>query len=160
MKTLFSPIQRRKDLQRKTFLVYWSKNCSYSLIIQAYACVKSNLWVELKMALLLVYQRILQNFPFFSKMLESTIYDIRIYIYVAYSRPNCWTDWAEIFWSGGWGCYGPNKIQLCFFKKKFLHGQRRALQLVINKSFKSEDFQGEGDFFKKIYSPILLLSRQ
>ena len=28
--------------------------------------------------------------------------DIRIYIYVAYSRPNGWTDWADIFWGHSW----------------------------------------------------------
>ena len=31
-----------------------------------------------------------------------------IHIYVAYSRPNCWTDWAEIFCGHSWvarGCY-------------------------------------------------------
>ena len=28
--------------------------------------------------------------------------DIRIYIYVAYSRPNGWADWAEFFCGNSW----------------------------------------------------------
>ena len=62
--------------------------------------------------------------------------DIRIYIYVAYSRPNGWTDWAEIccghLWVAG-ECYKPKKNFI--FKKRF-QGQRRALQLVDYKIVK------------------------
>ena len=43
-----------------------------------------------------------------------------IYIYVAYSRSNGWTEWADIF-----GC-----LRLKIFEF-FFHGQRRALQLVF-----------------------------
>ena len=35
--------------------------------------------------------------------------DIRIHIYVVYSRPNGWTDWAEIFVAGG--CYRLKKMK-------------------------------------------------
>jgi len=41
-----------------------------------------------------------------------------LYIYVAYSLPNGWTDWAEVFCEHLW------------VVKFFFHGQRRALQLV------------------------------
>ena len=51
-------------------------------------------------------------------------------VYVGYSRPNGWTDWAEIFCKHSWvagGCYRLKK------SKKQFNAQRRALQLVINK---------------------------
>ena len=43
---------------------------------------------------------------------------IYIYIYVAYSRPNDWNDWAAFFCGHSW------------VKRKFkiVHGQRRAPQ--------------------------------
>ena len=41
-----------------------------------------------------------------NKILISKIYitkqDIRIHIYVAYSRPNGWIDWAGMFWGHSW----------------------------------------------------------
>ena len=64
-------------------------------------------------------------------------------MYVPYSWPNGWTDWAEIFcghlWVAG-GCYRLKKNsnffpENVFIKIFFFHGQRRALQLV---TFKSE----------------------
>ena len=61
-----------------------------------------------------------------------------IYIFVAYSRPNGWTDWAEIVCGHSWvagGCYRLKKLdfffQNIFFFYIFFHGQRRALQLVF-----------------------------
>ena len=57
--------------------------------------------------------------------------DIRLY--VPYSRPNGWTDWAEIFWGRSWvagGCYRQKKIvfsNIFFFDNFFFHGQRLAL---------------------------------
>ena len=51
--------------------------------------------------------------------------NIRTYIYVAYSRQNGWTDWADIFWdTHGWpvGVLGL-KIQKKF--QIFFHRQRR-----------------------------------
>ena len=38
--------------------------------------------------------------------------DIRIYIHVAYNRPNGWTDWAEVFWGHS------GVIRRCFRLKK------------------------------------------
>jgi len=65
-----------------------------------------------------------------------------IYRYVAYSRPNGWTEWAEIFCGHSWvcvECFSLKKLILFskvffifFFKFYFIfHGQRRALQLVV-----------------------------
>ena len=65
-----------------------------------------------------------------------------IYIYVAFSRPNGWTDWAEIFCVHSLvagGCYKLKNrnffFKFVFFKifffKFFFHGPRRALQLVF-----------------------------
>ena len=69
---------------------------------------------------------------------------IIIYIictYVAYSRPNGWTEWADIFCGHSWlasGFFRPkNEFVFNFFFVNFLlqifvfHGQPRALQLVI-----------------------------
>ena len=45
-----------------------------------------------------------------------------IYIYVAYSRPNGWTDWAKILWTldiQGWPPVLIGKKKLDFFKKHF-----------------------------------------
>ena len=58
-------------------------------------------------------------------------------IYVAYSRPNGWTERAEFFLGtlmGGWGMFQA-KTNRTFFFKLFFHGQRRALQLVYFKIF-------------------------
>ena len=54
--------------------------------------------------------------------------DIRIY--VPYSRPNGWTDWAEIFCGHSWVA-GGLKNPIFFFQNFFFHEQRRALQLVF-----------------------------
>ena len=56
------------------------------------------------------------------------------YIYIAYSRPNGWTDWAKFFCvdTHGWpgeGVLYAKKIQI-FFQKIFFRGQRLALQRV------------------------------
>ena len=56
--------------------------------------------------------------------LRSNIYKIKqdIHIYVAYSRPNVWTYWAEIFVNThGWpvGCYGVKKSFFLFEKLTF-----------------------------------------
>ena len=63
--------------------------------------------------------------------------DIHICIYVAYSRPNGWTDWADKFCGHSWvagGCYRLNKMENIFSEYFvqifFFHWQRRALQLV------------------------------
>ena len=58
--------------------------------------------------------------------------DIRIYIiYVAYSRPNTWTDLAEIYVdTNGSNDYMEFEKKSIFFYIKF-HGQRRALKLVL-----------------------------
>ena len=64
------------------------------------------------------------------------------HIYVPYSRPNGWTDWADIFCghSGvaeGWHRLKKNSkifFKIYFFSTFFFHGQRRALQLVPNKT--------------------------
>ena len=57
-------------------------------------------------------------------------------MYVAFSRPNGWTDWAEIFcehsWvAGGGGCFKLKKFDIFF--KFFIHRQRSALQLVFHR---------------------------
>ena len=55
------------------------------------------------------------------------------HIYVPYSRPNGWTDWAEIFCGHSevaGGCHRLKKFEI--FSFKIFHGQRRALQLVVN----------------------------
>ena len=66
-------------------------------------------------------------------------------MYVAYSRPNGWIDWAEICFGHSWvsGRYYRLKINQNFEKilnflsfHFFLQGQRRALQLVCNKNKK------------------------
>ena len=56
-----------------------------------------------------------------SKKLKTDIHikkqDIRIYIYVAYSRQNAWTEWVEFFFVGthGWrGCCRLKKSYLVF----------------------------------------------
>ena len=60
--------------------------------------------------------------------------------YIAYSRPNGWTDWAEIFCEHSLvaeACHRLKKSKYFFFKnfssffQFFFQGQRRALQLVI-----------------------------
>ena len=40
---------------------------------------------------------------------------IRIYIYVAYSRPNGWTEWAETFCGHSWG--GCQRLKIDFFSQ-------------------------------------------
>ena len=59
--------------------------------------------------------------------------DIHINIYVAYSRPNGWTNWTEFF-CGHSGvarrCYRLIFSNFCF--QIFFHGQRRALQVVLH----------------------------
>ena len=68
------------------------------------------------------------------------IYKIKqeIHVCVAYSRPNSWTEWTEIFCGHSWvaggvigkkiGCFS---LKVYFFKIFFFpHEQRRALQLV------------------------------
>ena len=64
---------------------------------------------------------LIQNFTR-KEHLQAAIYIIKqdIRIYVPYSWPNGWTDWAEILW-------GHSKFFYFYF---FFHGQRRALQLV------------------------------
>ena len=60
------------------------------------------------------------------------------YIYVPYSWPNGWTDWAEFFCGHSWmagGLYRLKKFEnyfskFFFLENLFFHGQRRALQLV------------------------------
>ena len=52
-----------------------------------------------------------------------------IHIYVAYSRPNGWTDWADIF------CDRQKNSK--FFSPTFFHGQHRTLQLVVCKTLQS-----------------------
>ena len=50
--------------------------------------------------------------------------DIRLY--VPYSQPNGWTDWAEIFVdTHGW------PVGVLGYKNFFFHWQRWALQLVV-----------------------------
>ena len=44
-----------------------------------------------------------------------------VFIYVAYSRPNGWTDRAEFFCGHSWvavGCYRIKKIENLFFQQK------------------------------------------
>ena len=63
--------------------------------------------------------------------------DILIYIYVVYSRPNGWTDWADFFCGHSWvagECYRLKKLEFFdpkyFFQKfyfNFFYGQRRTL---------------------------------
>ena len=50
-----------------------------------------------------------------------------IHIYVAYG----WNDWADIF-CGHSIFFNPNFFQNIVFLQFFSHGQRRALQLVLN----------------------------
>ena len=62
-----------------------------------------------------------------------------IQIYVPYSHPNCWTEWADIF-CGHCGSLGDEFFfQSIFFSKLlfFFHGQRHALQLVIHKELRN-----------------------
>ena len=45
-----------------------------------------------------------------------------IHIYVPYSRPNGWTEWAEIFCGQSWvagGCYRLKKLEFFSFKTFF-----------------------------------------
>ena len=54
-------------------------------------------------------------------------------MYVVYSRPNSWTDWAEIFCGHSGVAEGViGKKNRTFFQIFFFHGQRRALQLAID----------------------------
>ena len=75
--------------------------------------------------------------------------DIRIY--VPYSRPNGWTEWAKIFCGHSWvagGCYRLKNQNFFFpkffFQHFFFHGQRQALQLVLNKT----------KLYNKVYNPF------
>ena len=63
-------------------------------------------------------------------MQYSYIIKQNIYIHVAYSRPNGWTNWADIFCGQG-VLQAIQKFDIFFFI--FFHGQRRTHQLVINK---------------------------
>jgi len=50
-------------------------------------------------------------------------------IYIPYSRPNSWTEWADIFFRKLRGIPGLTNIH--HFQIFLFHGQRRALQLSI-----------------------------
>ena len=62
--------------------------------------------------------------------------------------------WCKLMSGRGGGGYGEKKINFGFSKFLFFHGQRRALQLVLNKSFKSE----KGDFFSRKYTRLFCYS--
>ena len=71
-------------------------------------------------------QNVTLTLEFRNQIIEKSIYsfiyilkqDIRT-LYVAYRRPNGWTDWAEIFCGHSWvaaGCYRLNKILKSFLQ--------------------------------------------
>ena len=81
-----------------------------------------------------------------------------ICIYVPYSRPNSWTDWADIFCghsgvAGGW--HRLKKIRKFFFQNLFFHGQQWALPLVLNITSREAIRNFKGTILSKIYSLIV-----
>ena len=69
-----------------------------------------------------------------------------IYIYAAYSRPNGWTEWADIFCRHSWvagGCFGlkiigffQNFNLFSIFLFLFFYGQRQAFNYYFIKKIK------------------------
>ena len=63
--------------------------------------------------------------------------DIHIYMYVAYSRPNGQTDWADFLCGQSWvawGCFRLKKSKFFFilFKKKFSTGNAEPFSQLYN----------------------------
>ena len=86
-----------------------------------------------------------------------------------YSRPNGWTNWADIFWGHSWlvgGVKGyKNRCFFKFFSKFFLffilffsHGQRRALYIVFD-NFK-EYLHNAKFIFYQIVSSLIIYNSQ
>ena len=86
-----------------------------------------------------------------------------------YSRPNGWTNWADIFWGHSWlvgGVKGyKNRCFFKFFSKFFFifyfifsHGQRRALHIVFD-NFK-EYLHNAKFIFYQIVSSLIIYNSQ